>query len=360
MIDRERMHDCKYVLPNTGLTKISERLKSIAESEYALFPADIYGKGGACDEVVERLQGMFDKPAARFCVKGMIAQMAVLRAVTESTGNNRVVVHRLSHFDYDEAEAVEVMHPIRFLRAGNHHQPFTVDDLDALGEKPAVVTVELPLRRAGYRLLPFAELQKISTWCHVHDVHFHIDGARIFGVAAAYGKTLPEIAMLCDSLYCSFYKELRGIGGCGIVGSKALMEAVDVWVTRMGGNLPQQYPQAISALMGLDKYLPEIPHYLKAAREIAGLINQISGVSTSPLVPHTSGFQVHIRAKKPKIEEAIKRMIEYEHIWITGGVAQTPIDGLFGFDVEIGESAMALAPERWAFNMEKLMKIARG
>jgi len=360
MIDRESMHDCKYVLPNFGPPIVSDRLKELSESEYALFPADIYGKGGACDEVVDRLKYMFDKPAARFCVKGMIAQMAILRAVVEATGNNRVAVHRLSHFDYDEAEAVEVMHPIRFLRAGNHHHPFTVDDLDALGEKPSVVSVELPLRRSGYRLLPFADLQKISTWCHVHDVHFHIDGARIFGAAVAYGKSLSEIAMLCDSLYCSFYKELRGIGGCGIVGTKVLMDAADVWMTRMGGDLPFQYPQAISALTGMDKHLGEIPHYVKAAREIAGLINQISGVTTSPVLPHTSGFQVHIKAKKSKIEDAIKHMVEYEKIWIAGNVAETAIDGVYGFDVEIGETAMALTPERWAFNFEKMMKIARG
>lgn len=360
MIDRRNMEKCVYVLPNFAPPNVTEVFKILAASEHAFLPSDVYGKGGACDEVAMRLQKLFDKPAARFCVKGMIGQMAVLRAVTEFAGNNRVVVHRASHFDYDEMEAVEVLHPIQFLRAGNHHHPFTVDDLDNLGEKPAVVALELPVRRAGYRLLPFAELQKISTWCHVHDVHLHIDGARIFGVAAAYGKKFSEIAMLCDSIYCSFYKELKGLGGCGIAGSKALLDAVDVWITRMGGDLPFQFPYAISALMGMDKHLSEIPHYLGAARTIAMLINQIPGVSTSPVVPHTTGFQVHLKADRAKIEQAIKHMIEYERIWITGSVAQTAIDGVYGFDVEIGESAMALAPERWAFNMEKLMKIARG
>lgn len=160
MIDRHQMEKCVYVLPNFAPPNIGETLKSIAESDHAFLPADIYGQGGACEEVATRLKKMFDKPAARFCVKGMIAQMAVLRAVTEFTGNNRVVVHRASHLDYDEMEAVEILHPIQFLRAGNHHHPFTVDDLDALGEKPAAVCVELPLRRASYRLLPYAELQK--------------------------------------------------------------------------------------------------------------------------------------------------------------------------------------------------------
>jgi len=359
MIDRHQMEKCVYVLPNFAPPKIADVLKSIAESDHAFLPADIYGQGGACEEVSTRLKKMFDKPAARFCVKGMIAQMAVLRAVTEFTGNDRVVVHRASHLDYDEMEAVEILHPIQFLRAGNHHHPFTVDDLDALGEKPAAVCVELPLRRASYRLMPFAELQKISTWCHVHDVHLHIDGARLFGAAAAYGKKLSEIAMLCDSIYVSFYKELKGLGGCGIVGSKALMDAVEVWVTRMGGELPFQFPYAISALMGMDKHLGEIPHYVTAARTIAMLINQIPDVTTSPEVPHTSGFQVHIKGDRGKIEKALKHMVEYERIWIAGGVMETAFDHVYGFDVEIGESAMALAPERWAFYIEKLTQLMR-
>lgn len=358
-IDSHKMQECDYVLTNFGRPNVSQLLHEVADSKYAQLPADIYGDGGACDEVVKRLKDLFDKPAARFCVKGMIAQMAVLRAVTELTGNNKVVVHRLSHLDYDEMEAVEILHPIRFMRAGGHNRPFNVDDLDALGEKPAVVCLELPLRRAGYKLLPFAELQKISTWCHVHDVHLHIDGARIFGAAAAYGKSLGEIAALCDSLYCSFYKELKGLGGCGLVGSKALLEATDVWVTRMGGDLPAQFPLSITALMGLDQHLGEIKNYVLTAREIAKRFNAIPGVSTSPIVPHTSGFQVHLKGEKNKIEAALLHMIESEKVWLSGAVYETAIDGTFGFDVEIGGPSMALSPERWAFHMDKFARKMR-
>ncbi|MGJ8529509.1 threonine aldolase family protein [Maritalea sp.] len=359
MIKRELMQTCEYVLPAFSSPDVGEVLTTLAESEYAKLPSDIYGEGGACSAVVERLKSIFEAPAARFCVKGMIAQMAILRAVVEKSGNNRVAVHRLSHFDYDEAEAVEVLHPIRFLRTGGHHRPFTVDDLDELGELPAVVCVELPLRRAGYRLLPFTELQKISTWCHVHDVHFHIDGARVFGAAAAYDKSLAEISRLCDTLYCSFYKEMGNLGGCGIVGEKAVLEAADVWITRMGGDLPFQFPLAVSALEGLDKHLDQVPNYVAQARKIAALFNQLNGVSTSPVVPHTSGFQVHIKDDKPKIEAALLAMVEREKVWIAGGLYDTALDGVYGFDIEIGSNGMALLPDKWAFHMGKMMKLVR-
>jgi len=128
----------------------------------------------------------------------------------------------------------------------------------------------------------------------------------------------------------------------------------------MGGSLPFQYPQAVSALIGMDKHLSEIPHYVAAARTIAGLINQIPGMSTPPILPQTSGFKVHIKGEKASIDKALEYMVEHERIWIAGGVAQTAIDGVYGFDVEIGKSALAIAPERWALNMEKLMKIVRG
>jgi threonine aldolase len=358
-IDIGKMQGCDYVLTNFGPPNVSKLLHEMADSKYAQLPADVYGEGGACTEVVKRLKELFDKPAARFCVKGMVAQMALLRAVTEQAGNNRVVVHRLSHLDYDEMEAVEILHPIRFMRAGGHNKPFNVDDLDALGEKPAVVCLELPLRRAGYKLLPFAELQKISTWCHVHDVHLHIDGARIFGAAAAYGKSLSEIAALCDSLYCSFYKELKGLGGCGLVGNKAMLEATDVWVTRMGGNLPAQFPLSVSALMGLDKHLSKVKNYVLTAREIAKRFNAIAGVTTSPITPHTSGFQVHVKGDRAKIEAALLYMVESEKVWLASGVFETAIEGVYGFDVEIGGRSLELSPERWAFHMDKFARKMR-
>ncbi len=200
------MLECTHVLHAFSPFKPADLFAKLAQSEYAQLPSDVYGAGGASEVLVERMKTLFGSTGARFCVKGMIAQMAALRAAVERQGNNLVAIHRMTHFDLDEMEAVEILHPIQFRRLGNVYQPFTVKDLENMGEIPGVVSVELPIRRAGYKLTPFEELEKISAWCRDHEVHFHIDGARVFGVAEAMAKAFPKLWHCATVFIAAFIK----------------------------------------------------------------------------------------------------------------------------------------------------------
>jgi hypothetical protein len=76
-----------------------------------------------------------------------------------------------------------------------------------------VVVVELPLRRAGFRLPDWDELVAISAWCRAHGVKLHFDGARLWESAPHYGRSLAEICALADSVYVSFYRAWGGLAG---------------------------------------------------------------------------------------------------------------------------------------------------
>ncbi|AVX02882.1 L-threonine aldolase [Maritalea myrionectae] len=359
MVAREKMLACTHVLHAFAPFKPADLFAKLAQSDYAQLPSDVYGAGGASDLVVERLKELFGTSGARFCIKGMIAQMAALRAAVERQGNNLVAIHRMTHFDIDEMEAVEILHPIQFRRLGTAYQPFTVDDLDKMGEVPGVVSVELPVRRAGYKLTPLEELVKISNWCRERGVHFHLDGARVFGVAEAYGKSLKEIMALCDSLYCSFYKELANIGGCGLLADEEFLAESDVWFTRHGANVPFEFPQAITALIGLDEFLPRIGEFTAFAKALAAAFNKIDGVRTVPLVPETPNFQVHIEAPKAALEAAFEKQIEADKVWLSGHALPTIYDEVQAIEVAIGAGSMSLSVEEWANYLSQSVGTAR-
>ena len=359
MVDRQKMLDCTHVLHSFAPFSPADMLTKLAQSKYAQLPGDVYGSGGASDLVVERLKELFGTSGARFCIKGMIAQMVALRTAVERKGNNLVAIQRMTHFDMDEMEAVEMMHPIQFRRLGDAHQTFTADDLDKLGEVPAVVSVELPLRRAAYKLTPFEELEKISAWCRERDVHFHIDGARVFGVAGAYGKSLEQIAALCDSLYCSFYKELANIGGCGLVADEEFLADCDVWFTRHGANVPFEFPQAISALIGIDEYLPRVGEFTAYAQALAVELNKLDGVRTIPDVPETPNFVVHITAEQKALLHAFEKQIEEDKVWLSGYTLPTSYGDVQAIEVAIGESSMKLQPADWAKHFQDVLHSAK-
>src|SRR5262249_38841792 len=125
------------------------------------------------------------------------------------------------------------------------HAPFTLADLERVRQRMAAVVVELPLRRAGYLLPPWRELQRISAWCRDNEVPLHFDGARLWEAAAGYGRPLRAAAAMADSVYVSFYKGMGGMAGCVVAGTRDCLDALEVWRTRQGAALWTTYPYAL-------------------------------------------------------------------------------------------------------------------
>lgn len=359
MIDPKLRWSSKHLLNGHVPRDVKSVLQDLADSPYAQEVPDFYGEGGAAELLEARVADLTGREAARFVAKGMIAQMAALRVHAERSGRMTVAVHRLSHFDYDEMGAVERLHPLQLLRTGDHDNPFTVKDLEALGEVPGVVSVELPLRRAGYRLTPWDDLVAISDWCREKNVPLHLDGARSWGAAVAYGKPLSEVAALGSSIYLSFYKELGGLAGCCLAGDVAFLEAAKPWIVRHGGELFRSFPVAISALDGLDNHLPRLGEYAARAREFAAAINAIDGAYTMPRVPHTNGMQICLELDAAVAEPVLEELTRETGLWLAPGFFKSGREGFCGFDVEIGTGAMSLDADIWADHIERLIDMTR-
>lgn len=359
MIDRALMAQCHTFISGHAPKSVSEQLQALSESAHAALPPDRYGEGGATRLLEERVGELVARDAARFVAKGTIAQMAALRVWCDQSGRPTAAVHQLSHFNQDEMGAIERLHGITLLRCGDLSGPFTVEQLEELGELPGVVSVELPLRNSGYKLTPWEDLVAISEWCRDNHVPFHIDGARAWGAAVTYGKSLAEIAALCDSIYLSFYKELGGLYGCVLCGDGEFVAGADTWIARHGGIPFRQYPAAISALDGLEKHLPRLKDYAARAREMAAAINDVDGAFTIPAVPHTSGFQIGIACDPETAEAALRQLTEESGIWIGPGFYSMAREDQCCFDVEIGTAAMRLEAATWAAHIERLIELTR-
>ncbi len=190
-----------------------------------------------------RVAQLLEMPAATFVIKGVIAQQAALRTWCERRQRMTVALHPRSHIAADENGALERLHPIHVVRLGDASH-FTAAELQTLGEQIGAVTIELPLRRAGYRLPEWDELVAISTWCRDRGVPLHLDGARLWEAATGYDRSPRDIAALADSVYVSFYKGLGALAGCALVGDDDFLSEAHVWASRLGANVFAAYPYA--------------------------------------------------------------------------------------------------------------------
>jgi len=322
---------------------LKQVLAELAGAPEAALPLDLYGEGEVVARLERETQGLLGMPAASFFHKGVAAQLAALRAWCGERAGARVALHRLSHIELDEQQAYEHLLGLRGQRLGDGDQPFGVEALAALPEPPAVVVVELPLRRGGYRLPAWDELTAISRWCRQHGVPLHLDGARLWESAPHYGRPLHEIAALADSVYVSFYKGLGGLGGCVLAGPSAFIEQTAVWKTRLAGNLYTVFPYALSALQGLRLHGPRMAEYRDRARRLAARLALVPGLRVCPQPPQVNAFQLHLPGCPSAVSEALREVARNERFWLGWRGAASPWPGCTMIEISIGD-----ASEDWA------------
>jgi len=253
------------------------------------------------------------------------------------------VIHPKSHIDLDEEGAYERLHPFRPIRRGADHAPLTLKDLDDVHEPVFALTVELPLRRAAFRLPAWDELASLAAWARARGAAFHLDGARLWEAQPFYGRGLAEIAALASSVYVSFYKGLGGLAGCALAGPADFIAETAAWRTRHGANMYQAYPYALAALDGLDRHLPRMAAYATRAREIALALSGVDGITPIPLPPHTNAFQVHLRGEPPAMEAKALAVAAERGIWLFNHVAPSAIPGYAMGEIQIGDAAEHLS-----------------
>lgn len=325
------------------LRSMRESLLALAELPEAALPLDVYGEGEAMQALEADVAALLGKPAAAFFHKGVAAQLAALR-VWCGEGDGPVALHPQCHIAIDEAEAFEKLMGLRGLRVGSADAVLTVAQLEALPEKPAVVTVELPLRRGGYRLPAWEELVALSAWCRSRGVPLHFDGARLWEASAHYGRPLAEMAALADSVYVSFYKGLGGLAGCVLAGEEDFIARTAPWKTRLAGNVFTQHPFVLAAREGLRRHLPRMPAYRVRAQALAAALAAVPGWRVAPEAPQVNAFQLHLPAAPEKLREALLQVARSEGFWLGArAVASHVLQGGAMVEVFIGDAA-----EGWA------------
>ncbi|MFG2925895.1 threonine aldolase family protein [Streptomyces sp. NPDC048305] len=270
---------------------------------------DVYGDGVVA-EVERRTAGLLGMEAAAFFPTGTMAQQIALRCWAGRTKDPAVALHPLSHPEVHERSALTEVSGLRTVHPTTAPRQATADEIRDFPEPFGTLMVELPLRDAGFVLPSWEELEASTTAARERDAVVHFDGARLWECAPHFGRGLPEIAALADSVYVSFYKSLDGLSGAVLAGPESLVEEARTWRHRYGGQVFQQYPAALSALLGLERELPRLPSYVAHAKVVASAFAEgfadsaVPWSRVHPEPPHTHQFQVWLPYDADVLDEA--------------------------------------------------------
>ncbi|PSM37348.1 threonine aldolase [Streptomyces dioscori] len=288
------------------LTGLTEAAPDVYDLD---LPVDMYGNG-IVETLEERVAALLGKEAAAFFPSGTMAQQVALRCWAGRTGNATVAMHPLSHPEVHERHSFSALSGLRTVHPTSEPRMPSADEVRDLDEPFGALFLELPLREAGFLLPSWEKLVAVTDAARERDAVVHFDGARLWECGTHFGRSTAEIADLADSVYVSFYKSLGGFGGAALAGPRTLVDEAKAWRHRYGGQILQQFPTALSALIGLERELPRLPEYVAHARVVAAALREgfaaagLPWARVHPEEPHTHQFQVWLPYEADDLTDA--------------------------------------------------------
>jgi threonine aldolase len=185
-----------------------------------------------------------------------------------------------------------------------------------------------------------------------------MDGARLWEVAAYYGRSYAEIASLFDSVYVSFYKGVGAITGAALAGPAEFVAEARIWQRRHGGNLLHLWPYVLSARIALRERLPRFASYHAKAVEIAAALAQVDGVILKPDPPQTHMAHVYLRGESEALLDASAELAREQGLALFTWLRPAPIPGYAMFELNIGDGALELTGDEVAGHFARVLQRA--
>ncbi|MFG1867107.1 threonine aldolase family protein [Micromonospora arborensis] len=317
-----------------------------------------HGPDGPVAALERRVAALLGKDEALFFPSGTMAQQVALRIHADRRGRRAFAAHPQCHLEVWEQQGYAVVHGLRFQAIGDRNRLMTRADLTAVAEPLAAVLWELPQRDIGGLLPEWDDLVAQTTAMRERGAGVHLDGARLWEAQTYYARPFAEIADLFDTAYVSFYKGLQGVGGAALAGDADLVAEARVWRRRLGGDVYDAWPLALTALHGLDTLLPRLPAHREHAVAVAAAINADGVARAFPDPPQTPLFHVHLPVGPDAAMRAADALLAADGVELFGRVRSAPDPDRCSFEVSIGENAMELTPDDVVMFIHELLRHA--
>ena len=148
--------------------------------------------------------------------------------------------------------------------------------------QPALLTLENSANHAGGTVLDPDRTGKLLDIAERHNIRSHLDGARIFNAAVAFGCSPADLASRFDTAMFCLSKGLGAPVGSMLCGARELIREARVIRKRMGGGLRQVGILAAAGIYALEHNGDRLAADHVRARRLAQALSEHPGFQIEP------------------------------------------------------------------------------
>ncbi|MBA5638489.1 threonine aldolase [Duganella sp. LX20W] len=347
MTDAELRQQCHTVLPGHRQPTPAETFAAMAAwCEANGVAHDTYGEGALLQQFEAKVADLLGKEAAVFCLTGTMAQATALRLACDDRGSRLVALHPTAHNLRHERGNHQLFEHFHALQIGDQHRPWTLEELQAIPDRLGAASLELPAREIGGQCPAWEELEAIKRHCAAQDIHLHMDGARLWETAAAYGRPVADIAAGFDSVYVSLYKGIGGLGGAMLAGSHAFVARAAEWYRRQGGNIVHRSPYVVAAAMQFDARLAAMPDYFRRTQWLYEALRAHPRMMVNPGRPQANMLHLHLPVSRERAMDIRNEIAARHGVWLFNRAMHGALPEHSVVEWYVGDNLLALPDAR--------------
>jgi threonine aldolase len=265
------------------------------DSAVGLAP-DSFARGGTVARLEQRCAEMLGKEAAVFMPTGTLANHLAIRQLCGV--KPRAVVPEQSHLYNDTGDCVPRLSGINLMPLAPGRPAFTLAELQEVlqgavtGRVVSAVgaaMIESPVRRQHGQIMPYEDMVTITGYCKAQGIATHLDGARLYMMAAATGISPQQYAAHFDTVYVSLYKYFGAPFGAVLAGTQACLDGLYHERRMFGGGLASASLAAALALQGIEGFTERFGTAMAKGAALIDCLNACEGIKVRRF-PHGSNI----------------------------------------------------------------------
>ncbi|TMU56309.1 threonine aldolase family protein [Flagellimonas algicola] len=245
---------------------------------------DVFKNDPTVNALEEKVAEYFGMEASLFFPSGSMANQTAIKLHTQP--GEQLICDKYAHvFNYEGGGASFNSGVSCRLVDGNRGM-MTANQVEESINPPdfyhsplsTLVCIENTTNKGGGACWDFEELKKIKQVCDENQLHYHLDGARLWNALVAKNEDPKDYGDLFETISVCFSKGLGCPVGSVLVGSREAMDKALRVRKILGGGMRQSGFLAAAAIYAMDHHIDRLSEDHVKAMEIAEVLNNLDFV----------------------------------------------------------------------------------